>query len=64
MNDFIIGHVYNTGNKLFIVVNKQGTIENLPSVKWYALLWLEIRQGFNKPLSLAKLREYCYKYRS
>jgi hypothetical protein len=58
-----VGHVYNTKKGFFVVVNKQGTIEKLPKIKWHARLYLEIMQGFGKVMPLVKLRKYCDKWK-
>jgi hypothetical protein len=45
----------------YVVVNYQGTLEKLPEIKWYAHLYLEIRQGLNKLMSLNELRKFIEK---
>ena len=48
---------------VYVYTNSSGTMERLCRIKWYAKLYLEIRQGINKPLPLVKLRDFCFKYK-
>ena len=48
---------------IYVVVNSQGTLEKLNKIKWYALLYLEIRQGLNMQMPLIKLRAFIKKYK-
>lgn len=59
----IVGHVKTIGGNLYVVVNKNGTLEKLNKIKWFALLYLEIMQGLNKFLSLPELRKYIKKWK-
>jgi len=58
-----IGSVEKLHNKLYVVVNIEGTLEKLNNIKWYALLYLEILQGLNKIMPLPELRKFIKKYK-
>jgi len=58
-----VGTIVKLKNKLYVVVNKQGSLEKLNEIKWWALLYLEILQGLNIYMSLPKLRVFIKKYK-
>ncbi len=59
----LVGETMVTKDKVvYTAVNKQGTLERLCVVKWYARLYLEIRQGLVRPMYLKKIRSFVYKY--
>lgn len=47
---------------IYTKVNKAGTLEKLGKLPWRIRLYLEIRNGILKPLSLKELRSYKEKY--
>ena len=47
----------------YIVVNSSGTLEKKYPIKWYAQLWLEVRQGFGKNMNVVKLRDYLRRFK-
>jgi len=47
---------------VYTKVNKVGTLEKLGKLPWRIRLYLEIRNGILKPLSLKELRSYREKY--
>lgn len=57
----IVGELVKRKGRDYIVVNKQGSLEVLPEIKWQAKLYLEIRQGLNIIMPLPELRKYIYK---
>ena len=63
LDNNIIGHIKKMKDSYYVVVNKSGTLEKLPEIKLFPMLYLEIRQGLNKPLELNQLRKYCIKYK-
>lgn len=58
----IVGKVIQMHDRHYVYVNDAGTRERLPKIKWYARLWIEILEGFNKRMSISELREFANKY--
>jgi hypothetical protein len=59
----LIGEIKISRDKtVYTVVNSQGTLEKLGKVKWYARLYLEIRQGLIHPWPLPELRKFIKKH--
>ena len=54
----MIGDYVYIGEEMYVVVNDQGTIEDLPHVGFWRECWIEIRHNF-KPWKVAELRKYC-----
>ena len=59
----MIGHCKFIGKDIYIIVNDSGTLEKRHQIKWFARLYLEIIQGFGKPMSLPKLRRFIIKHK-
>ena len=45
------------GKKQYLKINEQGTLEVLPSLKWYQQIYLFLKQRFN-PMGLEDVRKY------
>ena len=58
-----IGDIIKIDRKIYVYVNKEGSLERLPNIKWYAHLYLEILQGLNIKKSLQYIRLFCNKYK-
>jgi len=57
----MIGDFKIMGIKSYVVVNKQGTLEKLPAIRWYAKLWLYFLQQFRN-YSVENIREFAKKW--
>jgi len=54
----VIGEIFLIGDKTYMQVNKSGTLEKLPKMKWYKVLYLYIKDKVKK-MSIAEIREYA-----
>jgi hypothetical protein len=60
----IVGEIVQLKDKsYYVAVNKEGTLEKLPKIKWYGLLLNEIKQGFGKYMTIQEARNFINKYR-
>lgn len=62
-HDGLVGKVVYLSDRYYVYVNDAGTVERLPKMKWYAQLWIEILEGFNKRMSIPEIREFANKYK-
>jgi hypothetical protein len=52
-----IGEVVKLKTCYYVVVNKTGTLEKLPKLKWYQSLICEIRQGMGLFYTVEQVRD-------
>jgi hypothetical protein len=52
-----IGEVVKLKSIYYVVVNKNGTLEKLPKLKWYQALLCEIRQGLGIYFTVQQVRD-------
>lgn len=58
----VVGSVHAVGKDLYVIVNKQGTIEKLPRIGSWWVLCLFFLQAFGKVKSLPEVRAYVRKH--
>lgn len=56
----IVGEFKIIGDYCYIAINKKGTLERLPKIKWYWQIWFAIKNVFGK-LHIEEVREKARK---
>ena len=49
------------GGTSYLQVNKFGTLEKLPKLKWYWIVWFAFKSAFIGPISLREVRDIAFK---
>jgi len=49
------------GKDTYITVNARGTLEKLPRLKWYQVLYLVFKEHFKGGVHYSEIREMCKK---
>jgi hypothetical protein len=59
----MIGEVHVVGNTVYLQVNANGTLERLPEMSWYRVLWLYLLNRFGRVKTIGEVRDYVRRKR-
>ena len=60
----MVGDVVNMRDGYYVQVNKQGTLEQLPRISQWRVLWVYILQRTGRLVHLQNVREYFIRHAS
>ena len=55
----MIGEVHVIGSRVYVEMNNSGTLERMPTIKWYWVLVLYLKDYFKK-MSYDEVRQFMY----